>query len=49
MLIVADVVAWPFYRVFGLRLLRATWINTDRLWAGALITVGAIELAAQLL
>lgn len=44
MLAAAGGVAWLVYRYLGLALLRATWLNTDRLWAFALIAVGALAL-----
>ncbi|WP_423823699.1 hypothetical protein V5738_06920 [Salinisphaera sp. SPP-AMP-43] len=45
MLAAAGIVAWVIYRYLGLRWLRATWIDTDRIWAGALIFVGLAALA----
>jgi hypothetical protein len=36
--------AWIVYRRLGLSLLRRAWLNTDWLWAGALVATGAAVL-----
>lgn len=43
-LTVMTVTAWVVYRRLGLRLLRTAWINTDALWAAALIVAGIVVL-----
>jgi hypothetical protein len=45
MLLVAGTIAIVVYRTFGLRLLRSAWVNLDRSWAVALITIGALMIA----
>jgi hypothetical protein len=45
MLLVAGAVAIVVYRTFGLRLLRSAWVNLDRSWAVALVTIGALMIA----
>jgi hypothetical protein len=39
-LVVMTLVAWVVYRRLGLRLLRTAWVNTDWLWAAALVLAG---------
>jgi hypothetical protein len=36
--------AWIVYRRLGLRILRRAWLNTDWLWAGALVATGVAVL-----
>jgi hypothetical protein len=38
----SGVMAWVVYRYFGLRLLRAAWLNLDKVWAASLILTGVI-------
>ena len=45
MLLVAGAIAIIVYRAFGLRLLRSAWVNLDRTWAVALITIGTLMIA----
>ena len=42
MALTSGVMAWIVYRYFGLRLLRAAWLNLDKVWAASLILTGAI-------
>ena len=42
MVMAGGVMAWIVYRHFGLRLLRAAWLNLDAAWAASLILTGAI-------
>lgn len=48
MVLTSGVMAWIVYRYFGLRLLRAAWLNLDRVWAASLILTGAIGCGAAL-
>jgi hypothetical protein len=41
-LLVTGLAAFAVYRWFGLRLLRAAWINLDLVWAAALIATGLL-------
>jgi hypothetical protein len=41
---VMGVTAWFVYRKLGLRLLRKAWLNTDWLWAWALVVTGLVVL-----
>lgn len=45
MLIVMGVIAVIVFDRLGLRILRGTWFNLDRVWAGMLIAAGVITLA----
>jgi hypothetical protein len=45
MVSVAGVVALLVYQVVGLRILRAAWINLDRIWAFALVGAGIATVA----
>lgn len=40
--------AWVVYRHFGLRVLRAAWLNLDMVWALCLITSGGVAIAMAL-
>lgn len=42
MVLAGGVMAWVVYRHFGLRLLRAAWLNLDSVWAAGLILTGTI-------
>jgi hypothetical protein len=42
MALTSVVMAWVVYRYFGLRLLRAAWLNLDKVWAASLILTGVI-------
>ena len=48
MVTVAAVVAVAVYQVLGLRILRAAWVNLDRVWAVALIGAGGATLTVAL-
>jgi hypothetical protein len=41
-LLVTGIVAVVVYHRVGLRLLRKTWINLDRIWAGALVATALL-------
>jgi hypothetical protein len=45
---VAAMVAVAVYQVLGLRILRAAWVNLDRVWAVVLIGAGGATLTAAL-
>ena len=38
----SGVVAWAVYRAFGLEMLRRSWFDLRRVWAGSLALVGAL-------
>ncbi|HET9642524.1 MAG TPA: hypothetical protein VFP68_04015 [Burkholderiaceae bacterium] len=40
--------AWACYRWLGLRFIRQSWFNLDKLWAGSLLLSGAAGLTAAL-
>jgi hypothetical protein len=42
MALAGGAMAWVVYRYFGLRLLRAAWLNLDKVWAASLILTGVI-------
>lgn len=48
MALASGLMAWTFYRYFGLRLLRAAWLNLDLVWAVSLILTGVIGCGAAL-
>jgi hypothetical protein len=41
-LLVTAIAAWIVYRKIGLAFLRTAWLNTDWLWAGALVITGLV-------
>jgi hypothetical protein len=43
MLLVMGTVAFAVYEWIGLKILRSAWINLDAIWAGALVTAGALS------
>jgi hypothetical protein len=45
MLVVMGAVALLVFDLVGLAVLRRTWINLDRVWAGSLVAVGLLTLA----
>jgi hypothetical protein len=44
MLLVMGVVSVTVYELWGVRILRSTWLNTEALWAGAFVVAGVITL-----
>jgi hypothetical protein len=44
MLIMMGAIAFAVYEWIGLKILRSAWINLDAIWAGALVTAGALSL-----
>jgi hypothetical protein len=42
MALTSGIMAWIVYRYFGLRLLRAAWLNLEKVWAASLILMGTI-------
>lgn len=48
MVLTGGVMAWVVYRYWGLRLLRAAWLNLDSVWAASLILTGTIGCAVAL-
>jgi hypothetical protein len=43
-LVVMTLAAWVVYRKLGLRLLRTSWFDMDRMWAAALVVTGLFVL-----
>jgi hypothetical protein len=44
MLLVMGVVAVTVYELWGVRILRSAWLNTEALWAGAFVVAGVVTL-----
>jgi hypothetical protein len=48
MIVAAGAIAYAVHRWLGLKFLSKSWFNLDRVWAGSLVLVGAVSLAAAL-
>ena len=48
MFAVMALIALVIYEKLGLTILRRSWFNLDRVWAGALVTAGVLTLAFSL-
>jgi hypothetical protein len=48
MIAAAGSIAYAVHRWLGLKFLSKSWFNLDRVWAGSLVLVGAVSLAAVL-
>ena len=48
MIAAAGSIAYAVHRWLGLKFLSKSWFNLDRVWAGSLVLVGAVSLAAAL-
>ncbi len=44
MLLVMGLVAVAVYELWGVRILRSAWVNTDALWAGTFVVAGLVTL-----